>query len=304
MLCVYLFDAHIAAEKKRRGTETRNRLVNTEQPSTVISDDLTISMSLPLENPTNGLAETLFDSHTADQLLYQGTQDISFPTPDMSQLVHPTLEEVTSWDLGPWNALSSPENVNLSQSSEEQRPPSQPRSSDSDMSPTNSDADDKSMSRLITKVNDEKGWISGLHIAAQTGNEQIVRVLLSSGNIDVNQQDSDDRTPLLHAVMQNHESVVRVLLKHGAQIGILDCDGRSGIQWAILRRNLTILQLLLEHRAEYEQDLDIDSSDNTGWTALHMAIVRSFEPAVPLLIQLGANINAKAHKCPFQERSR
>ncbi|OKL55830.1 hypothetical protein UA08_08928 [Talaromyces atroroseus] len=299
-------------EKKRRGTE--NRLVNnTEQSSAVARGEINISTSPPLEDPINHFAETIFGSHTTDQLLCQETQDITFSSQNIpalqSHLAPPTLEEVTTWDLGLWNALSSTGNVNISQpdggpvQTQIQHTPSQPRSSDPDIPPsTQPDPNDKSMSRLISTANNEKGWISSLHIAAQTGHEQIVRVLLLSGNIDVNQQDSDDRTPLIHAVMENHESVVCLLLEHGAQIGILDCDGRSGIHWAILRRNLTILQLLLKHRSENEQALDIDAYDITGWTPLHMAIIRSFEPAVLLLIQLGADITAKAHKCPFQEK--
>lgn len=66
---------------------------------------------------------------------------------------------------------------------------------------------------------------------------------------------------------------------------------------------MRILQLLLEHRAQYERDLDINAYDDVGCSALHMAVGRVFEVGVLLLIQTGANMDAKARKYPFASKA-
>lgn len=78
-----------------------------------------------------------------------------------------------------------------------------------------------------------------------------------------------------------------------------DREGRSGLHWAVLHRRLGILQHLLDHRAKYERSLVLDAYDNAGWTPLHMSVDRAFETGVVMLLQGGADINAKAHKCPY-----
>lgn len=313
------------AEKKRRAAE--NSLSNTTQSpnghvqtrsaaqaDTSTGDPVMSATAMPpsLDELVNdaepGLAETSLEFQAIDQFGNQETHNNTISLPDIvafqPDLLRSSLQdEITSWDPTSWNILSnslSRENNDSFESNEKQTESTslQRRNSNSDLLPP---LNDDSLPGLIT-FSKQKGWIGALHIAAQRGHEQIIQVLLQSGNMDVNQQDSDGRTPLLHAVMQNREPVVRLLLKQGARIGISDCDGRSGIHWAVLRRNLSMLQLLLKHRDEYEPMLAIDSYDNTGWTALHMAIVRGFEPAMLLLMQLGADINAKAHKCPFQKK--
>ncbi|KKK14868.1 hypothetical protein P175DRAFT_0498835 [Aspergillus ochraceoroseus IBT 24754] len=152
---------------------------------------------------------------------------------------------------------------------------------------------------LITSAQSDKGWLSTLHIAAQKGHDRIIAVLLKQGNMDPNKQDSDGRTPLVHAVVEGHEPVVKLLLEHGARIGIPDCDGRSAVHWAVLHRREDILRVLMTHRAEHEPDVDINAYDNYDWTPLHMAVNRGVESVVVLLIECGANMDAMAKKCPF-----
>lgn len=116
---------------------------------------------------------------------------------------------------------------------------------------------------------------------------------------DINKADSDGRTALIHAVVENNQSVVCLLLERGARIGASDCDRRSALHWAVLYRRIGILEVLLKHREQHEAGFDIDTHDSTGWTPLHMAVHRAFEPGVLMLIQSGADINAKAGKCPY-----
>lgn len=156
---------------------------------------------------------------------------------------------------------------------------------------------DNSLPGLIISSK-EDGWIRSLHIAAQAGHEQIVQALLQHNATDINKADSDGRTALIHAVVENNQSVVCLLLERGARIGASDCDRRSALHWAVLYRRIGILEVLLKHREQHEAGFDIDTHDSTGWTPLHMAVHRAFEPGVLMLIQSGADINAKAGKCP------
>ncbi|KAH6637286.1 ankyrin repeat-containing domain protein [Chaetomium tenue] len=143
------------------------------------------------------------------------------------------------------------------------------------------------------------GWIGTLHIAAQGGNEGIVRMLLQQGQVDCNEQDSDGRTALMHAVIEGHEAVVRLLLAHAARVGDLDRDRRSALHLAILHRRESILRVFLDCG---DPGLDLDAYDIAGWTPLHMAVERGFTVAVELLLQNGANMDTKARKCHLMGR--
>lgn len=154
------------------------------------------------------------------------------------------------------------------------------------------------------KTKTGEGWLSTMHIAAQKGHERILRVLLEQGDMDTNSADSDGRTPLFYAALGGHESVVRLLLNHGSRISHLDCYRRSVLHWAAQYQQLEVLRTLLRHWSAHERgSCDINAHDNHGWTPLHLAVERGFEEGVLLLIQFGADMNAKAKKCWMTEKT-
>lgn len=178
-----------------------------------------------------------------------------------------------------------------------------------DMELINNPHDDPDATHLAGAVHESfktktgEGWLSTMHIAAQKGHEHVLRVLLEQGNMGSNGADSDGRTPLFYAALGGHESVVRLLLNHGSQVSHLDCYRRSVLHWAAQYRQLEVLRTLLEHWSEYERgSCDINAHDNHGWTPLHLAVERGFEEGVLLLIQFGADMNAKARKCWMTEK--
>ncbi|OAQ98851.1 hypothetical protein LLEC1_01716 [Akanthomyces lecanii] len=145
----------------------------------------------------------------------------------------------------------------------------------------------------------DKGWMSTIHIAVQSGNERILGMLLRQDTEGINCPDGNGRTPLFHGAIQDNAPVVQMLLAHGARIGLLDKEGRSPLHWAVLCRRLEVLRTLLEHWNKLERSsFDIDAHDNVGWTPLHLAVERRFEGGVLLLLQNGANIKARAKLCP------
>lgn len=146
---------------------------------------------------------------------------------------------------------------------------------------------------------DDDGWLGSLHIAARSGHKGIVDILLGQGE-DCNEQDSDGRTPLMHAVIGCHDAVAELLLARGARIALVDRDARSALHWAALYRREGMMRILLERRDADEADrLDIDAYDDSGWTPIHMTICRKFEAGVRMLLQAGARIDSKAQKCPY-----
>ncbi|KAJ9490716.1 hypothetical protein VN97_g2508 [Penicillium thymicola] len=266
----------------------------------------------PVASTDSGTVDN-YDLDAIDQFLYQTNHDFSFtwstPSPVQSNATQPNFTQSNSPGPGsrnaPLNNTTSDNSASLSQPGDSHSLPLHHITSASDIRPESlapqptQSPDYDTVLELITSARHDKGWIGTLHIAAQKGHEKIVRVLLLQGDIDANNQDSDGRTPLVHAVIENHDSIVRLLLSHGARIGVYDCDGRSALHWTVLHHRLEILKQLLEHRAKYEPGLDIDVYDNYGWTPLHMSVNRAFEAGILMLLQEGADINAKAHKCPY-----
>jgi hypothetical protein len=95
---------------------------------------------------------------------------------------------------------------------------------------------------------------SALHMAAENGHGQTVRLLLEHG-LDASLQDQSGRTPLHLGAENGHESVVRVLID--------------------------------------AMHANLEQRDDTGNTALHLAVARGHHNIVHLLLSQGANISAR-----------
>ncbi|KAF8887513.1 hypothetical protein BD779DRAFT_1526507 [Infundibulicybe gibba] len=71
-------------------------------------------------------------------------------------------------------------------------------------------------------------------MAADQGNDAIVKLLLDQDSIDINQVSSDGETPLDHAIRRRHECAVELLRKAGGRMGVelraesTDADRKAG----------------------------------------------------------------------------
>lgn len=145
--------------------------------------------------------------------------------------------------------------------------------------------------------------LSGLHIAAYLGFENVVQLLLEQAStrigsidsqerishsiveinqqdqtldtrsgdyhIDINGRDSDNGlTPLHWAAKFGHKMVVKKLLESGADCQSRDFDGRTSLHYAVLSENFYIIEILASHNSG--QLLNIQ--DEIGLTALHLAV--------------------------------
>lgn len=146
------------------------------------------------------------------------------------------------------------------------------------------------MIKVGTDVNMRIGCIesTALHFAANGGDVPMVRLLLKHG-ADVAMQDIAGLSPLhvsFHCGPENMD-VYKVLLENGA-----DCnekcpsDGISPFHLALRGRSLRTVKMLLENGA------DIEALSNRGETALHFSVKNVDQDVLKFILDLGVPIES------------
>ena len=124
-----------------------------------------------------------------------------------------------------------------------------------------------------------------LHAAAYSGNFEVTRILIEYDSTCINARDRDGLTPLLCASEGRSfkdDSIVRLLLDHGADLNVQNQFGWTSLHWASINGALGAVRLLLEHGA------DVQVKNNSSWTALQVAVWYGHDEIVKLLREQGA----------------
>uniref|UniRef100_A0A8C9TG42 Euchromatic histone-lysine N-methyltransferase 2 n=1 Tax=Scleropages formosus TaxID=113540 RepID=A0A8C9TG42_SCLFO len=126
---------------------------------------------------------------------------------------------------------------------------------------------------------------TGLHHAAKLGNLEIVNLLLGTGQVDINAQDSGGWTPIIWAAEHRHINVIRALLNRGADVTLKDKEMNVCLHWASFAGSVEIAELLLN------AGCPLSSVNVHGDTPLHIASREGYLDCVTLFLSRGADID-------------
>ena len=163
-----------------------------------------------------------------------------------------------------------------------------------------------------------------LALASYFGHTETVRYLVGLKEVNVKHADSTGCSALSHAVVRNHPDVVEVLIDAGADIEVKNEKGRSPLLRASCLGHLDIAKVLVKAGAGVcvtdkqggtclalasyfghtetvrylvgLKEVDVKHVENTGRTALSIAVVRNHPDVVEVLIDAGADIEVKDEK--------
>ena len=133
------------------------------------------------------------------------------------------------------------------------------------------------------------GQSTALHQAASRGSTDMIELLISLDAI-IECRNKDGATPLLKASEANQSATVSILLRKGADVSVKDNNGWGVLHYAVHSSAVDVLRVLFQNEGAR---IDLNSKCPAGKTALHFAAENaSLEPA-EILLDHGADIEAR-----------
>lgn len=122
-----------------------------------------------------------------------------------------------------------------------------------------------------------------LLLAVRADDVRMTRVLLGTGEVNVNDKNEEGQTPILWAIQNDNQKIMKDLL----DTGDIDFDGlviwgQTPLWWAIKQRRLAVTKLLLERK-----EIDVNQKDEEGQTPLWCALKVNNKELVKLLLATG-----------------
>lgn len=140
-------------------------------------------------------------------------------------------------------------------------------------------------------VNQSTNTGTSLHMAAERGNFEVLKLLIEKGNTAINTVSIQGHSALDYAIQSGNEESVRFLLEKGAWVNKKDIFGDwSSLHWAINTDNATFVQLLLAHGA------DAKKRSSRGLTPLHLACLNNNKEIIQMVLEQGADVHARDDK--------
>ncbi|MBN1981654.1 MAG: ankyrin repeat domain-containing protein [Chitinivibrionales bacterium] len=110
-------------------------------------------------------------------------------------------------------------------------------------------------------------------------------------NVYVNAVDENGNSPLLHSLAEGNNEIAKMLIQHGADINVKTKDGATALSWAIEKSDMDVIEMIVN------KDADVNAKDQKGMCPLFRALSRVKEQnknsIIKLLISKGVNLNAK-----------
>jgi len=136
----------------------------------------------------------------------------------------------------------------------------------------------------VNKI-DERYGCTALHLAAQEGRLEIVKILRRAG-AKIYAGNTNKEPLMFAAVMSGSTNVLKFLVDEGASTKSRNSDGETLLHHAILFRKIDMAKYLIR------MGLDVNARDKKGLSPMHEAAYVGDVPIIEDLVKAGANVNA------------
>ncbi len=128
-----------------------------------------------------------------------------------------------------------------------------------------------------------------LHMAASVNHIQMVKLLIKHG-ANINSKDEADNSPLHMAIYGGHGKLAKLLIESGAYVHSRNYNGNLPVQVAAHAGLPDLIKLLIEAGSP------VNVQDRVGDTPLHDAALQGHVEAARVLVGAGAAVNAKNNR--------
>lgn len=148
----------------------------------------------------------------------------------------------------------------------------------------------------VTFLGEEPWEIDPLNIAVEYGYCEVIKVLVRHG-ADINKSSSDGYTPLTRTVdgiLPDIANMITLLVSLGANINACDEGGDTALSIAVEGSRVDLIHLLVKLGA------DVNLQNSCGDTVLRIAVEESLDDIIPILVDHGAdgNLRNSSNKSP------
>ena len=131
--------------------------------------------------------------------------------------------------------------------------------------------------------------VTALHAACERGIIAMVKELLQSDGIDINQKDDQENSPLHTACVSGEKEIVFALIEAGAKLMEENEDEMTPLHIAVVERKLEIVKMILDMRAGDKEDL-LQAIEKDGNSPFLLAVKTGDEEMVKFFLDNGANL--------------
>ncbi|XP_028515024.1 uncharacterized protein LOC110239626 isoform X2 [Exaiptasia diaphana] len=139
-------------------------------------------------------------------------------------------------------------------------------------------------------IKDKEGQTALMYAIANANKNTALAIIENCKDLDINTVDNQGQTALMKAAVKGMTTIADALITRGADVNIKDKEGKTPLMNAIAYPNEnTALAIIMEN----SKDLNLDTVDNQGQTALMKAAVKGMATIADALITRGADVNIK-----------